>query len=81
MKKLKIGVAGLGRIGKIHLNNLLQLSNVEVIGEMDPSTEAVEYAKLKGVENTYTKFNELVTNNQLDAIVISTKKDTHAKYF
>ena len=31
MEKLKIGVAGLGRIGKIHLENLLQINNVEVI--------------------------------------------------
>ena len=80
MKKLKIGVAGLGRIGKIHLNNLLELSNVEVIGVMDPSTEAVEYAKLKGVRNTYKKFNELVTIDKLDAIVICTPTNTHANY-
>ena len=80
MKKLKIAVAGLGRIGKIHLNNLLQLTNVEVIGVMDPASEAIEYAKLKGVENTYKKFNELVTINQLDAIVICTPTNTHANY-
>jgi len=80
MKKLKIAVAGLGRIGKIHLNNLLQLTNVEVIGVMDPASEAIEYAKLKGVENTYKKFNELVTIDQLDAIVICTPTNTHANY-
>ena len=80
MKKLKIAVAGLGRIGKIHLNNLLQLTNVEVIGVMDPASEAIEYAKLKGVENTYKKFNELVTIDKLDAIVICTPTNTHANY-
>lgn len=80
MKKLKIAVAGLGRIGKIHLNNLLQLTNVEVIGVMDPASEAIEYAKLKGVENTYKKFSELVTIDQLDAIVICTPTNTHANY-
>ncbi|MBL30670.1 MAG: inositol 2-dehydrogenase [Flavobacteriaceae bacterium] len=80
MKKLKIGVAGLGRIGKIHLNNLLQLNNVEVIGVTDPAPEALEYSIDKGVKNTYETFNDLVTVDRLDAVVISTPTHTHANY-
>ena len=80
MKKLKIGVAGLGRIGKIHLNNLLQLNNVEVTGVMDPAPEALEYSIEKGVKNTYETFNDLVTADRLDAVVICTPTHTHANY-
>ena len=42
MEKLKVGIAGLGRIGKIHLNNLLQMSNVNVIAAMDPNIETLK---------------------------------------
>jgi myo-inositol 2-dehydrogenase / D-chiro-inositol 1-dehydrogenase len=31
MNTIKFAVAGLGRIGKIHLDNLLQMEGVEVV--------------------------------------------------
>ena len=37
MENLKVGIAGLGRIGKIHLNNLLQMQNVDISAAMDPN--------------------------------------------
>jgi myo-inositol 2-dehydrogenase/D-chiro-inositol 1-dehydrogenase len=30
MTKIKFGIAGLGRIGKVHLDNLLRMDEVEV---------------------------------------------------
>ena len=80
MKKLSIAVAGLGRIGKIHLDNLIELSNVKVIGVMDPDSVALNYAKEKGVKDTFKTFDELVNIDQLDAIVICTPTNTHANY-
>ena len=50
MENLKVGIAGLGRIGKIHLNNLLQMQNVDISAAMDPDEEAQKYAKSKGVK-------------------------------
>ena len=35
MKKNKLAIAGLGRIGKIHLENLLQVNEVDVVAAMD----------------------------------------------
>lgn len=80
MEKLKIGVAGLGRIGKIHLENLLQINNVEVIAVMDPSLEALKYAKHKGIKIIFEKFEDLIQTNDLQAIVICTPTNTHADY-
>ena len=51
MKKLKFAFAGLGRIGKIHLDNLLQMNNVRVVAVMDPFEESQEYAKDIGITN------------------------------
>jgi len=80
MKKLKIGIAGLGRIGKIHLNNLLELNNVEVIAVMDPSFEAIKYAIGKGVELGLQNYKDLLEIKELEAIVICTPTNTHADY-
>ena len=40
MRKIKFGIVGLGRIGKNHLNNLLQINNADVIAVMDPNLDA-----------------------------------------
>ena len=80
MTKLKFALAGLGRIGKIHLDNLLQMPNVEVVAVTDPITESLEYAKSKGVSFTVATYEELVAIADIDAIVICTPTDTHADY-
>jgi len=48
---LKVGVVGVGHLGKFHLNNWLEINNVEVVGFVDPNdevaTEVAEKYKLK----------------------------------
>lgn len=80
MTKLKIGVAGLGRIGKIHLDNLLQMPNVEVVAATDTNQDCLQYAKEKGVPHTCGTFKEMLLNAQMEAVLISSPTDTHANY-
>lgn len=80
MEKLKVGIAGLGRIGKIHLNNLLQMSNVEVLAAMDPDIETQKYAKNKGVKLIFKTYKDLLNVKEVKALIICTPTDTHAEY-
>ena len=80
MKKIKFAVAGLGRIGKIHLENLLQMNNVKVMAVMDPIAESQEYAKSKGIENVASSFEEMLSCTDIDVVVICSPTDTHADY-
>ncbi len=79
MKKLKFVVAGLGRIGKIHLENLLEMENIEVVAIMDPLVEAQEYAKRKNISNIVATYEELLAI-PFDAVVICSPTDSHANY-
>ena len=80
MEKLKVGIAGLGRIGKIHLNNLLQMSNVEVLAAMDPDIETQKYAENKGVKLIFKTYKDLLNVKEVKALIICTPTDTHAEY-
>lgn len=80
MKKIKFAVAGLGRIGKIHLENLLQMEKVEVTAVMDPMDEPRKYAKNKNISFIATSFEELLTIADFDVVVICSPTDTHADY-
>lgn len=80
MTKIKFAVAGLGRIGKIHLNNLLQMDQVEVVAIMDPLEECQQYAKERNIAFITNTFEEMLTIAPIDAVVICSPTDTHADY-
>lgn len=80
MTKIKFAVAGLGRIGKIHLNNLLQMDQVEVVAVMDPLEESQQYAKERNIPFIAATFEEMLGSAPFDAVVICSPTDTHADY-
>lgn len=80
MKKLRFAVAGLGRIGKIHLENLLQLSEIKVVAVMDPMEESKQYARSKGISNVTSTYEEMLASTDIDVVVICSPTDTHADY-
>ncbi len=81
MKKIKIAVAGLGRIGKIHLKNLSRnFPEIEVVAVMDVFDESKAIADEFNVPVFVKDFDELLAVPDLDAVVICSPTDTHADY-
>lgn len=81
MKKIKIAVAGLGRIGKIHLKNLCRnFSEIEVVAVMDVFDESKAVADEFNIPVFVKDFDELLAVSGLDAVVICSPTDTHADY-
>ena len=80
MTKIKFGIAGLGRIGKIHLDNLLRMDEVEVVAVADPIATELEMARKKGIELVTTSYETMINSKTLDAVVICTPTDSHADY-
>lgn len=81
MKKINIAVAGLGRIGKIHLKNLTRnFSDVHVIAAMDVVDESKSIADEFNVPVFVKTFEELLAVPELDAVVICSPTDTHADF-
>lgn len=80
MELLKVGIIGLGRIGKIHLDNLLKIPNVEVVVAVNPSEAGQSYAKALGVPCVTSNVNEIFDNAEIDAVAICSSTDTHAEF-
>lgn len=80
MSTFKIAIAGLGRIGKIHLDNLMQMPNVEVVAATDPDANGLKYAKDKGILYTTDTFEKMLGITKIDAMLICSPTDTHADY-
>ncbi len=80
MTKVKFAVAGLGRIGTIHLNNLLQMDQVEVVAVMDPMEDCQEYARERNIPHITSTYGELLNSAEFDSVVICSPTNTHADY-
>lgn len=80
MRKVKIGVIGLGRIGMMHLKNLLMLSDkYRVVGISDPFKDNLkEIADQFGVTE-YSRDYQDILNDQIDAVLIASSTNTHAE--
>ena len=82
MKKLKIGVIGAGRIGKVHVATLaVSVPEAEIIAITDTDkSEATKLAETYGIKIIAKDYKEIIENPEIDAVVICSPTDTHAKY-
>ncbi|MFT3747279.1 MAG: inositol 2-dehydrogenase [Agriterribacter sp.] len=79
-RKLKTGIIGLGRIGQIHLANLLyHTPQAEVIIASDVSEAAHAAAKKAGVTTT-TSAEEVINHPDVEAVVICAPTPQHVPY-
>jgi myo-inositol 2-dehydrogenase/D-chiro-inositol 1-dehydrogenase len=80
--KESVGVAflGFGRMGETHLRNLAAIAGVKVVVVADERAERAELGKaMSGAEFATTNQVEAINHSSVDAVVISTPTDTHAR--
>jgi myo-inositol 2-dehydrogenase/D-chiro-inositol 1-dehydrogenase len=81
MKKLKIGVIGTGRIGKVHIATLVQsVPQAEVTAIADINLlSAKEVARSFGISSV-SPSTDIINNPDIEAVIICSSTDTHARY-
>ena len=82
MKKLKIGVFGTGRIGKVHIATLVQsVPQAEVVAIADINRKSAdEVAKSFGISLVSSSHSDIINNPEIEAVIICSSTDTHARY-
>ncbi len=81
MKKVNIGVIGVGRIGRIHATNLKNnIPGANLLAVSDVYEKGVkEVAENLEVPIAVTDYQRLLENKDIDAVVICSSTDTHAR--
>ena len=75
---LKVGVVGLGHMGRLHLMNCLHIEGIKITAAADRSKMALNKAKSIGVKNLYTDYHDLLNDSSnMDAVVISLPNFLH----
>ena len=79
-ERVNIGVLGVGRIGRMHVRNLVtQVPEARVVAVADIIEEAAhQVAAANGVPDAYGDPRHVIERKDIDAVVICTSTDTHA---
>lgn len=80
MSQIKIGQVGLGRLGKVHAENIVNhVKNAELHAVTSVVEEELVYAKESlGVKKCYTSYSEMIEEATLDAVVIASPSGFHS---
>lgn len=78
MRPLRIGLAGVGRFGRLHAGALARLPGVQLAALADSDGPLLEtVADRHGVEARYRDALDLIGDDSLDAIVLATPDELH----
>ena len=77
-KKIRFGIVGVGMMGRVHLTNLMRNPHAEVIALCSRTKSKVDALAAEfGIDKSYTDINEMLSNPDIDAVVIATGADAH----
>ncbi|WP_138418078.1 inositol 2-dehydrogenase [Aquibacillus sediminis] len=79
-KQVVVGVVGAGRIGKLHINNMKNLSGVRIKAVSDVFADHLQdWFNTSGVEYLTKDYQEIIQDPEIDAIFICSPTDTHVE--
>ncbi len=78
MRRLRFGIIGAGRAGLVHARNLLTLPRAEIVAACDPVAQTrASAAEEFGLDAVYAEHDELLADERVDAVVITTPTFLH----
>lgn len=80
-KKLRIGIAGLGKMGKRHAVNfheLTQRASVIAVTTPDKTEHAWAQSNFEGIK-LHDNYNDMLAKEQLNAVIIASATSVHAE--
>ena len=80
--RLRIGIVGLGRLGRRHAQNLAQrVPAAELVAACSPVADELAWAKdTLGVRNLYVDYAALLGETGVDAVFLVTPTSLHAEH-
>lgn len=76
--QLKVGVIGLGRIGKVHLENLVyRIPEAMVVAASTPSDTGYDFAKNLGIKEIYQDSLKVIQHADIEAVILCGPTNTH----
>ena len=81
--KVKVGIIGAGRIGKLHAANIvyyMPMAELKIIADVNLTPEIETWAKEIGIRRVSTNPEEILTDPDIQVVLICSSTDTHADF-
>ena len=81
--KINVGVIGAGRIGKIHISNIVYYmpeARVKTVADANLTPEIEAWAKGLGIANVSKNADDILRDPEITVVLICSSTDTHADY-
>lgn len=82
-KKFILGVIGAGRIGKIHIENILRKIpdiKLKTVADIKVDSELENWADKVGVPNLINTPHEVIKDSEIDTVIIASSTDSHSDF-
>ncbi len=82
-EKIKVGIIGAGRIGKVHAESIAyHIPSAEVVAVTDPflNGESEKFMKELGVKKLGKDYKTIIDDPEIDAVIICSPTSTHSQY-
>lgn len=81
-KKLKIGIIGAGRIGKLHAENIMNhVPQAELVAIADVFVDQIkDWAEGLGIKTVTKDYKDILNNSEIEAVLICSPTNTHADF-
>ena len=78
---INIGVIGVGRIGKVHIEsitNYIREAKIKAVADPVLSDEQIKFAKDRGIEECCKDYRKILEDKDIDAVLVCSSTNTHA---
>ena len=82
LKKIKVGIIGAGRIGKVHTQSITSYvpeAEIKTIADPFLNDDMKKWAVGIGVNNIVKDYKDILNDPEIDAVLICSSTDTHAQ--
>ena len=82
MGKIKLGIIGAGRIGRVHAESVtFHIPDAEVVAVADPfiTAEGKQFFNSIGINEILNDYHKILENKEINSVLICSSTDTHAE--
>lgn len=76
-----VGIIGAGRIGRVHVESICTKvgnAKIKTLADSFMNEDTAAWAKKMGVENTVKDYKEILSDPEIDAVLVCSSTDTHS---
>lgn len=78
-RTVRLGIIGVGQIGKLHLEAYKKMADVEIVAICDiDEAERKRVAELHGIRDTYVDYHDLLDRDDIEAVDVCLHNNLHA---